>query len=266
MEDIFILELPINYEVKFEENENYKYNSKGENNLKKILSKASRGYCMYCYTRIELDGRNYGHLEHTIEQNIAPSLINCHHNISLVCPTCNLSLKKREQNKRIIKIDENLSCNFSCKDTPCDTYYTITNNYIENLIIKDDVKKFILMPRGIIQKSQTKEKIYYKIAYDLQNFRFIPYNDKRYLLESKKYIEEHIEKFCLNDEKYRTKEIEKVIEDILTLEKIPNKTRYNNLVAELFIEKLEKIYSQFGIEKIKKISLLLEIQRIMKNG
>ena len=265
MEDIFILELP-NYEVKFEENKNYKYNLKREHNLKKALIKASRGYCMYCYTRIELDGRNYGHLEHTIEQNIAPPIVNCHHNISLACPTCNLSLKKREQNKRVIDVDKNLKCDFSCKDTPCDIYYAIANKYINNLVNKGNIKKFILRPRGIIQNSNNREKIYYKIAYDLYNFKFIPYGDERYYPESKKYIEEHIEKFCLNDEKYRTKEIKKVIEDILNLEKIPNKTRYNNLVAELFIEKLEKINSLFGMEKVKKLCLILETQRIMKNN
>ena len=35
MEDFFILELP-NYEVKFEEKQNYKYNDNGKENLKKV--------------------------------------------------------------------------------------------------------------------------------------------------------------------------------------------------------------------------------------
>lgn len=265
MEDFFILELP-NYEVIFEENQNYKYSDKGKENLKKALLSASRGYCMYCYTRVEIDRKNYGQLEHSVEQDVAPILSDCHHNISIACPTCNLSLKKKEQNKRKIEITEELNCNFSCGNTPCDTYYKIANKYISNLTERNDIKKIILRPRGVIQASSLEEKIYYKVAYNLLSSKFIPYGDKRYLPESKKYIEEHIEKFCLNDEKYRTKEIEKVIEDILFLENLPNKKRYNNLIAELFIEKLEKIKSEFGMKKVKKICLLLEQQRIMKNN
>lgn len=265
MEDFFILELP-NYEIKFEKNCNYKYNSDGQENLKKVLLLASRGYCMYCYTRIDVDRKNYGHLEHSVEQKIAPVLADCHHNISIACPTCNLSLKKKEQNKRKIDIEEGLSCDFSCNNIPCDTYYKIANKYISNLIRREDIKKFILRPRGIIQGNIPEERIYYKVAYDLLKCEFIPYKDERYLPESKKYIEEHIEKFCLNDEKYRTKEIEKVVEDVINLEKIPNKTRYNNLIAELFIEKLEKINFKFGMERVIKVCVNLEAQRVLKSN
>lgn len=265
MEEIFILELP-NYKVEFETNKDYKYGSdRGEENLKEVLIKSSREYCMYCYTRIIVDGKNYGQLEHTIEQSIAPVLSKCHHNISIACPTCNLSLKKKEQKKRKIEIRDDLKCDFSCGNMPCEIYYEVANAYVLNLINKDDIKKFILKPRGIIQNDAFSKEVYYKVAYDLLNFKFIPYEDERYLPESKKYIEEHIEKFYLNDEKYRTREIVKVIEDILNLEKIPNKTRYNNLVAEIFIEKLEKIYVEYGMEKVKKICKTLEKQRVMKN-
>lgn len=266
MEDFFILELP-NYEVKFEENQNYKYkNDKGKENLKKVLLSASRGYCMYCYTRVEVDRKNYGQLEYSVEQETAPILSNCHHNISIACPTCNLSLKKKEQGKRKIEIEEELICNFSCGNIPCETYYTVTNRYIGNLTEKDDTKKFILKPRGVIQGDSPEERIYYKVAYDLLNCEFIPYGDERYLPESKKYIEEHIEKFCLNDEEYRTKEIEKVVEDIINLKQLPNKTRYNNLVAELFIEKLEKISSKFGMERVLNICTTIETMRVLKNN
>lgn len=102
MEDFFILELP-NYEVKFEENQNYKYSDKGKENLKKVLLSASRGYCMYCYTRVEIDRKNYGQLEHSVEQDVAPILSDCHHNISIACPTCNLSLKRKNRIKEKLR-------------------------------------------------------------------------------------------------------------------------------------------------------------------
>lgn len=265
MKDFFVLELP-NYEVNFEENKNYKYSDNGKENLKKALLSASRGYCMYCYTRVKVDRKNYGQLEHSVEQDIAPILSNCHHNISIACPTCNQSLKKREQGKRKIEIEEELTCDFSCGNIPCETYYKVTNKYISNLTEKDDIKKIILRPRGVIQGNIPEERVYYKVAYDLLNCEFIPYGDERYLLESKKYIKEHIEKFCLNDEEYKTKEIEKVVEDIIDLKQIPNKTRYNNLVAELFIEKLEKIYSKFGMERVLNICTTIETMRVLKNN
>ena len=41
---------------------------------------------MYCYTRIDVDRKNYGQLEHSIEQKIAPVLADCHHNISIKYP------------------------------------------------------------------------------------------------------------------------------------------------------------------------------------
>ena len=57
-----------------------------------------------------------------------------------------------------------------------------------------------------------------------------------------------------------------MVEDIIDLKQIPNKTRYNNLVAELFIEKLEKIYSQFGMDRVLNICTIIETMRVLKNN
>lgn len=98
--DILKVQMP-NYYITFKEKNNYKFSSEcvGKKNLKKILLENSKGYCMYCYSRVQIDEKNYGHLEHTIEQDTIAELSDCHYNISIACPTCNLSYKKLNKKK-----------------------------------------------------------------------------------------------------------------------------------------------------------------------
>ena len=100
MEDIFLIEIPI-FKPKYKKWKKYGYkNSIEKENLKSVLEECSNGYCMYCYTRIRIDGKFYANLEHAIEKNNSKKLVECVPNIGLACSVCNQSLKKRGENNR----------------------------------------------------------------------------------------------------------------------------------------------------------------------
>ena len=83
MEDFFCLDIPL-FKVRYKRWKNYGYRKANEKeNLKKVLSEASGGYCMYCYSRMEVDNKFYGHLEHAIEKNNSDKLIECIPNIGV---------------------------------------------------------------------------------------------------------------------------------------------------------------------------------------
>ena len=95
MDDIFLIEIPI-FKPKYKRWKKYGYkNSTEKENLKNVLEECSNGYCMYCYTRIRVDGKFYANLEHAIEKNNSKKLVECIPNIGLACSVCNQSLKIR---------------------------------------------------------------------------------------------------------------------------------------------------------------------------
>lgn len=53
-----------NFEPEYKNDTLYGYKGKGGENLKALLTETSKGYCMYCYTRILVDRKNFGNLEH----------------------------------------------------------------------------------------------------------------------------------------------------------------------------------------------------------
>lgn len=63
---------------------------------------ASGGYCMYCYSRVKVDKKLYGNLEHAIEKSNSDRLIECIPNIGMACPICNMSFKRIGEQKRKI--------------------------------------------------------------------------------------------------------------------------------------------------------------------
>lgn len=267
MENLFLIKMPFSYELKFKKNENYKYTpykSKARTNLENILIKSSKGYCMYCYSKVIIDGKNYGHLEHSIEQATSSDLISCKHNLSLACPTCNLSFKKKQQKEREIEINKVFDClNEECSQVPCKNYKSVLTKYVSNMCTKK-LDKIIIKPHSIYL-SESLDSL--EIVYDLIELKFKPLDNKNYSKSHRLYIQSHIDKFNLNDEKYYTTEIKKVIEDLLEYNQIPPKERYHNLVAELFIEKLKQILStsDLGMNYIKEYCLDLHSIMITKN-
>lgn len=258
MQDFFKITIP-KFQVEFKEAISYNHEDKKKKvELRDVLTKSSRGYCMYCYVRILIDRKNFGHLEHTIEQNSIGELAHCHHNISIACPKCNLSFKKSEQAKRKIIPTIRIQCNKNeCKNTKCQAWYDIGSQYINNMQNKN-LQKIIIQPYGVFQRLNNIDLF---IDYDLLNFKYVPKNKNLYTQETIEYIKSHIKKFRLNNEEYRTKEIRKIIDFVLEYEKIPKKGNCNNLIGELFIEKLEELKD---IEKVKKICKTLNRKALLK--
>lgn len=265
--DFFKINLP-NYNIKFDSETDYKFNSKqGKINLASLLIEESKGYCMYCYTKVVIDNKNYGHLEHTIEQDTCTELIDCHYNLSLACAKCNLSHKRTQQKLRKISIPSIICDRSSCKDKPCEHFFKAANSYLDNMV-QNNLDKIIIKPRGVVQNNNNIIN-FYNLEYDILAFEFKPANNSSYIPESKAFIESHIKKFHLNDEKFRTNEIAYVIEDIITYNKLPVKKRYNNLIAEIFIENMEELINNSidytsGMNRVIKICLSIRKQMLLK--
>ncbi|MGL5964830.1 MAG: hypothetical protein ACRCZ9_07075 [Fusobacteriaceae bacterium] len=259
-----LLNLPNSYKIKFEPGIDYTYSS-GKNNLRKVLTESSKGYCMYCYTKILINKKNFGHLEHTIEQEHFEELENCHYNISIACPKCNQSFKKKEQSKRKIKNSGNFKCDQNCESQPCIYFFQVADEYLKN--IKDSNLEFIILkPRGILKGPNRDGNIYYEIDFDLLTQKFIPRDNSRYTENTKKDIQEHINKFHLNSPEYSTEEIRYVIEDILEFGKLPNKKRYNNYIAELFIDYLDNVTGKYLNPEEKKNKIIKICKIILSQG
>lgn len=236
--DLFLLDVPI-FEVEFEKDKEYKYSTDiGTQNLNDVLNKASGGYCMYCYTKILVDNKLISHLEHSIEQVNSYILKDCHMNISITCPKCNLSYKKKDQKKRALDEEEikvfeaNCDCNHNCT-TMCESYDELKDKYISK-----DCAQIILQPFGVINKITENR---YLLQYDILNQSFIFSNKYDYNDYEKDFILKHIKRFNLNDSKCRTKEVIKVCEDVIYNKNIPRKKRYDNLIADLFIDRLNEL-------------------------
>lgn len=75
-------------------------------NLKDVLEENTGGYCMYCYSRIRVDGKLFANLEHAIEKSNSEKLIECIPDIGLSCSVCNQTFKRiGEQKRKIQKIN-----------------------------------------------------------------------------------------------------------------------------------------------------------------
>lgn len=257
-DDIFLLDLP-NFNPVYIKDTFYSYEKqKGKENLKDTLIHASKGYCMYCYTKILVDRKNFGQLEHSIEKTNSDRLINCISNIAISCSKCNLSFKKKGQAKRnleqeeVLKFETSLECRESCIEA-CSKYNELKGTYLNK-----ETAQIILQPFGI--KNQETGN-HYLIQYDLINQKFIPSTKCNYNEEEKGFIKKHIKRFNLNDSKYRTKEISMLCEDVMEYKNIPKVKRYSNLIADLFIENLK----QMDKEQYIKICELIYTQILMKN-
>lgn len=227
-----------NFEPEYKNDTLYGYKGKGGENLKALLTETSKGYCMYCYTRILVDRKNFGNLEHSIEKINCTKLVNCSANISITCSKCNLSFKKQgEQHRKLAKDEieefERLAERSADCINKCSKYDELRKSYGEKL-----GGEIILQPFGVKGKDGKKDL---SIQYDILNQKFIPSTLHDYDKEEKEFIKSHISRFNLNDTKYRTKEFADFIQDVIEYKSIPKKNRYCNLVVELFIEELEKL-------------------------
>lgn len=257
-EKFLLLDIPV-FEPEYEIDKDYTYSKeKGKQNLKELLLKTSDDYCMYCYSKVYIDNKLVGHLEHSIEKKNSGILKNCNVNISIACIKCNLSFKKVGEDKRALEKEEielfekQCRCSEQTCLSPCEQYEDLKEKYL-----KKDTAEIILQPFGVINKATNNK---YIIQYDLLEQKFIVSEQFQYSDKEIEFINKHIERFNLNDSQYRTREIIKVCEDVIYFQKLPRKKRYNNLVADLFIDKLNSISITDAIKLCEQIIVLSEMR------
>lgn len=241
MDNILTLEIPKFY-PRYKRREKYGYKStKEKDNLKAVLEKSSKGYCMYCYSRMRVDGKLYANLEHAIEKKNSEKLIECIPNIGIACPICNQVFKRKGEKKRILSLDiiqeyENKSgCTLS-ERKQCTVPYSALKK-LQKQYNKLDEGKIILQPMGIIG-DDSKENL--TIQYDVMSMEFQPADSfHTYSDEEREIILTHIKRFKLNDPEFRTRQLYDFIKNIVDNNgKIPQ-YEYNNMIIELFCEKLK---------------------------
>ena len=83
MEDYLTIEMP-KFRPNYRRWKRYGWKRpKERENSKEVLLEAGRGYCMYCYTRIQVAGKYMGDLEHAIERRNSVLLEECIPNIGI---------------------------------------------------------------------------------------------------------------------------------------------------------------------------------------
>lgn len=265
MSNLTIIDIPL-FTPQYESDKNYGYEDTNGKRLLELLYKTTKGHCMYCYCKIDIDTKKFGHLEHAIEKDFCEKkLSECVPNIGLACPKCNQSFKnsglakKNKDNKikgifTLKQMDnfDNIVCSNSMKCTKeCSAYKKIKRIYLQK-------RKIILQPMGVKVKGHT-----YKIQYNLLTLEFEPSNTEDYTDDEKQFIKEHISRFNLNDSVYRTREIFKFCEDVVNGDIYLRKGKYNNYIVDLFIDKLQNLDQQARIKLCSAICMIGKIKRII---
>lgn len=240
MEDWFVLELPV-FNPKYKKWKKYGYiNKKEKAELKEVLEESTEGYCMYCFSRIRVDGKLYANLEHAIEKGNSEKLTECIPNIGLSCSVCNQTFKRIGKKKRKLsesvmnQFEKNSRCSIKKRKQctiPCKALRTLQKNY--SALPEAEI---VLQPMGI-KGCDTNEEL--NLQYNVINMEFEPAKDKyTYSRKEVEFIEAHIRRFRLNDPKYRSRQLFDFVRNVIDHEgKIPS-YEYNNLIVELFRKKL----------------------------
>lgn len=242
MDDYLCLNIPI-FHVKYKRWKKYGYDkSEEKENLKEALNEASNGYCMYCYSRLKVDNKWYGNLEHAIEKNNSDKLIECIPNIGIACPTCNQSFKRIGERKR--KIDKKKRKEFEKASkcilekrkqctVPCKALRSLQKSYSE----MEDAE-IMLQPMGVIGKD-TNELL--RLQYDVLKMEFLPNSTlHNYSKGEMMFINKHIQRFHLNDPRYRTKTLLEFIKNIIDGNGNLPDYEYNNFIVQIFADMLKE--------------------------
>lgn len=241
MEDFLYLDIPA-FQVPYKRGKRYGYlKAKEKENTREALNKASGGYCMYCYTRIHVDHKLYGQLEHALEKNNSEKLVECIPNIGIACMDCNQSLKRVGEKKRMIpesvkkRFEEQSRCASDRRKqctVPCKALRELQKSY-SNM----PEAEIILQPMGVYG-SETGERL--ELRYDVLKMEFQPNTKLHAYSESESmFIQRHILRFHLNDPKYRTRGLADYIK--ITIDQGGTLPEYecNHMTVQLFAEKLK---------------------------
>lgn len=242
------IEIPF-FKVSFNKEVHYSATTgKGKEALKELLHGEAQGYCMYCYTRIMIDGKYTGHLEHAIEKNMSKDyLTECLPNIGVACSICNGKYKRYQEKKRMVSKDEikkfesRISCEDGCRE-PCEAYLDLKKAYLRN-----ESSHIILQPLGVIGEESGEQMA---LQYDVLETEFEPSNKYAYTIKEKDFIMDHIDRFHLNDKRSKTRQLISFLEDTIEMEGKYSKREYNNMVVKLFVEQILNGKNQKEILKI----------------
>lgn len=242
MEDFLYLSIPV-FHVQYKRWKKYGYvKAEEKENTKRALNRASGGYCMYCYSRIQVDNKLYGNLEHAIEKNNSEKLLECIPNIGMACPTCNQSFKRIGERKRKvsklvrIKFEEKSKCTVKIRKqctVPCKALRNLQISYSEM-----PGAEIILQPMGIFGK-QSGEPL--AIQYDIMKMEFRP-NTIQYTYSNEEiiFINRHIQRFRLNDPKFRSHQLVAFMKNVIDAGGVLQQNEYSNLIVQLFADKLKE--------------------------
>jgi len=230
-----------------EENKKY-YSTYSQPIIKEKLTNASSGYCMYCGNLLVNNGKNDGHIEHTIEkvQNGVEIeyLKHCKYNMSIACKTCNTSFKK---NVKSIEVYENFQCPKFC--------YDICKMQRENITEYINCNQLITMPLGVYGGNESNML---EIEYELLKMNFVPSCDKLYYEGNTNLIESHIDRFKLNSEEFMPIDVIKVCESVVRYNQVPQIGDFKNVIADIFIKYLEEeIQDLNNINKVCKLIIIM---------
>lgn len=259
MEDFLLLDIPI-FQPKYKRWKTYGYTNRTEKeNLKAVLEESTNGYCMYCFSRIRVDKKLYANLEHAIEKGNSDKLVECIPNIGISCMVCNqifkrMGEKKRRLSKSVIERYES-KCRCSVYNrkqctVSCSALRELQKNY-SGL----SGAEIILQPMGIRGEDSGKEL---SLQYHIINLEFQPAKN-RYTYSNKEiaFIDAHIKRFRLNAPQFRSRQLFDFIKNIVDNNgKIPV-YEYNNLVVELFKEKLSNKSQEEVLKICKSIFVII---------
>ncbi len=215
--------------------------AKERENLKTVLEESTEGYCMYCYTRIRVDGKLTADLEHAIEKKNSDLLIECIPNIGLSCAKCNQTYKKAGERRRrfskeaIAAFEKASKCTLTERlqcDLPCDAL-----NNLKNIYIHMPDGKIILQPMGVTGEESGNPL---GLQYDVMDMEFQPaVSYYQYSKNEIEFIKSHINRFRLNDPKYKTRQLYYFVKNVVDNGgKIPE-YEYNNWIVEGFRKQME---------------------------
>lgn len=236
MEDFFVVDIPV-FVPEYDKDKKYGWtNYKDE--LWDLLKETTHGYCMYCYDRIWINQERRGQIEHGIEKkNLMKRLQDCVPNLGISCENCNQKYKKRGEQKRrlsqeqICEFEKGECTSFECKEM-CTSFRKIRRAY---------VKQGKIMIQPFETKLEENGNVL-RIQYDLLQCKYIPMKSYHYTEQELEVIRKHIELFALNSPERKNYEIAKYCKNVIDNRSLMLGIDYNNLIVDLFREKLVSLH------------------------
>ena len=240
MDDLLLIQLPA-FQPHYKRWKKYGYkNPKEKEKLQKVLWESTGGYCMYCYSRVLVDRKLFGNLEHAIEKSNSKKLTECIPNIGLACSICNQSFKRRAEHVRklpedvLTEYETNSRCTLEKRKqctVPCKALKKVRRCYSQL-----PGAQIILQPMGV-NGWDSGEPL--ALQFDVLSMCFQPaVSGHSYSEQEIQYIEEHIRRFHLNDPKYRTKSLFEFVKQVIDHHGILSNYEYNNWLVEQFAKML----------------------------